>query len=651
MTSLPTYEGKKRQLVVAIDLGTTFSGVSYAILNPGEVSRIDTVKRYHGMEKDAQHYRIPSVLKYRVDGTVHSCGAVAESGETRMLLEYDDLMTAKWFKLHLRPHNLTSTEIELPALPAGKTAVQVFADFLRYLWQCTGEYIQQIGPQERQMWDSLRDDTVFVLSHPNGWEAAQQSMMRDAAVLAGLVSDSPAGHERIHFVTEGEAGLHYCLHKLAGCVKSGQGLMVVDAGGGTVDISSYLCKSTLPMCFEEICSPDCMVQGSTVVNMRAERFIRERFRNEHEVDEEAIQTAVESFDKEAKPLFSSSREGDSYINTGLRRLTKADLNVRRGNLLLTRDEMESFFRPSFEAIIGAIRRQFQSTKGGYVSNVFLIGGFSANDWLHENLKGSLETMGLDLYRPENDERASKAVADGAILYYLEHYVSHRIVKTTIGTPVNRQFNPLDLRHRARMQKASINRTGLTFEDGFSVLVEKGTRIKDNQEFSEQFCMTYHPAKELSTITDEIIEYTGDEKDPQWMEEEPGSFKRLCLVRADLSNVEGETRPGVIGDVHYKKFKIILRFGVEPTAQIGWVENGEEKRWAVWRRGMCSCADEFAGELHGSSSATRTIDFSHHSFSVGTESVSHTTMIVDVHAGGASHERHLAVHRSYRISSM
>ena len=48
-----------------------------------------------------------------------------------------------------------------------------------------------------------------------------------------------------------------------------------------------------------------------------------------------------------------------------------------------------------------------------------------------------------------------------------------------------------------------------------------TRVKDNEEFSEQFCMTYHPSKELTTITDEILEYTGDQRDPQWMKEEPG----------------------------------------------------------------------------------------------------------------------------------
>ena len=51
----------------------------------------------------------------------------------------------------------------------------------------------------------------FVLSHPNGWEGTQQSEMRRAAVLAGLVPDNESGHARLSFVTEGEASLHFTI--------------------------------------------------------------------------------------------------------------------------------------------------------------------------------------------------------------------------------------------------------------------------------------------------------------------------------------------------------------------------------------------------------------------------------------------------------
>lgn len=40
------HQGAGRSLVIALDIGTTFSGVSYAILEPGEVPKIHGVTRY-----------------------------------------------------------------------------------------------------------------------------------------------------------------------------------------------------------------------------------------------------------------------------------------------------------------------------------------------------------------------------------------------------------------------------------------------------------------------------------------------------------------------------------------------------------------------------------------------------------------------------
>lgn len=42
----PAYVGDKRALVLALDIGTTFSGVSYTLLDPGEVPQIKSVARY-----------------------------------------------------------------------------------------------------------------------------------------------------------------------------------------------------------------------------------------------------------------------------------------------------------------------------------------------------------------------------------------------------------------------------------------------------------------------------------------------------------------------------------------------------------------------------------------------------------------------------
>ena len=87
--------------------------------------------------------------------------------------------------------------------------MEVFADFLGYLLECASSYIQDTYANGPGLWDSVKPHIDFVLSHPNGWEGTQQSEMRRAAVLAGLVPDNASGHSRLSFVTEGEASLHF----------------------------------------------------------------------------------------------------------------------------------------------------------------------------------------------------------------------------------------------------------------------------------------------------------------------------------------------------------------------------------------------------------------------------------------------------------
>jgi hypothetical protein len=102
-------------------------------------------------------------------------------------------------------------DVEIPPLPFNKSVTDVFADFLRYLFNCTRDYIIETRANGSTLWPSLEGQIHFILSHPNGWEGSQQNLMRRAAVMAGLVPDTTEGHNRIEFVTEGEASLHYCI--------------------------------------------------------------------------------------------------------------------------------------------------------------------------------------------------------------------------------------------------------------------------------------------------------------------------------------------------------------------------------------------------------------------------------------------------------
>ena len=161
----------------------------------------------------------------------------------------------------------TSTE-----LPEGKTIVDVFADFMRYLFHSTKKLFKDLEPNGELRWNSISESIELVLTHPNGWGGPQQARMRNAAVKAGIVPDTLAG-SRVHFVTEGEASFCFCAAKAGENLKvrntvstqcrflthsqAGEQVLIIDAGGGTIDISTYKVLSSGPLRVEELYAPEC----------------------------------------------------------------------------------------------------------------------------------------------------------------------------------------------------------------------------------------------------------------------------------------------------------------------------------------------------------------------------------------------------------
>ena len=102
-------------------------------------------------------------------------------------------------------------------LPMGKTIVDIFSDFMRYLFDSTKSLFTSSDQNGEMRWNSVSHNIELVLTHPNEWGGPQQSQLRAAAVRANVIPDSPEGHARVHFVTEGEATFNFCAtHTQAG---------------------------------------------------------------------------------------------------------------------------------------------------------------------------------------------------------------------------------------------------------------------------------------------------------------------------------------------------------------------------------------------------------------------------------------------------
>ena len=99
---------------------------------------------------------------------------------------------------------------QITPIPTGKTIVDLFSDFIRYLFDSTIAHIKEVEPTGELLWENFGPTVELVLTHPNGWEGQQQEVMQKAVVQAEIFTTEEA-RSRLSFVTEGEASFNYCV--------------------------------------------------------------------------------------------------------------------------------------------------------------------------------------------------------------------------------------------------------------------------------------------------------------------------------------------------------------------------------------------------------------------------------------------------------
>lgn len=106
------YHGLHRKLVLAFDVGTTYSGISYSILDPGYVPQIKGVNRYvlayisskpcsshsrfPAQENVGGDSKIPSILWYDQQGRVRAVGAEALQASILEKAEDEGWVKLEW---------------------------------------------------------------------------------------------------------------------------------------------------------------------------------------------------------------------------------------------------------------------------------------------------------------------------------------------------------------------------------------------------------------------------------------------------------------------------------------------------------------------------------------------------------------------------
>ncbi|GKT54566.1 HSP70 family chaperone [Colletotrichum tofieldiae] len=261
-------------IVIGIDFGTTFSGVSWAF--SGQPNDIEVITRWEAeLNFASDTEKTPTAIRYRgAQGSV-SWGYGIPVEET------SDAM--RWFKLLLidetdLPENLrTSSQIATArkmVKAANKDPVDVISSYIRHLWNHSIECIGISAGNE--LVKLCRFHIVITL--PAIWPEYAKARMRRAAENAGLLEKRPAGGTTLAFISEPEAAALATMRDLTGRpnIKVGDHFVVCDAGGGTVDLISYEVLSLKPMVVREVIKGDGDLCGGVFLDEAFIDLIKEK---------------------------------------------------------------------------------------------------------------------------------------------------------------------------------------------------------------------------------------------------------------------------------------------------------------------------------------------------------------------------------------
>ncbi|KAG8922380.1 hypothetical protein FRC00_007507 [Tulasnella sp. 408] len=430
-------------------------------------------------------------------------------------------------------------------LPPGRDVVDVFGDFLKYMYDCVRTHIMTRQVDGNELWSSLSGTAQFILSHPNGWGSYQQGKMREAAIRGGLVPNTPEGRERIEFVTEGEASFHWCIEQaLTGTtlkvsivkMTEGEKIVVADLGGGTIDVSSFLVKTPRPLRLQEQMAPECALEGSIMVT---NRFVKSARREKYLF----LFLRADSNKNLVGKLQGTPYSNDGYIET-------------------LREEFDEDAKCLFRAV---------EEGGDDVYGVRIAG--RGDDFEDESGLCNIELGYLNVDR-------AKAVAHGGVAFYLDRNVTERTMRHTYGVTLRPSYNSSNTEHQARRDKLERDSiSGITFvKGGFFALVKKGQVVKVDSVYREhahsQACRT----PETVTWFQSIKRYSGTRDNISFVDMDPSAFEEIGWFRCEIPASAMTRRTGQHGTYYDVEFDIVITLGtVEIKAHVEWEQNGEKQR--------------------------------------------------------------------------
>ncbi|RIA91788.1 hypothetical protein C1645_766525 [Glomus cerebriforme] len=433
--------GDDIRVVVAIDFGTTYSGFAFAHKsNPDDVIVQDYWKRHEGW------FKTPTVIKYDDTYTnVISWGLTALAQKPRGRFFQPSSKPIELFKLHLLGDALEKK----PFLPDKLDYKDVIKDYLEKL----GDDIKK---RINIHWNNVdfNKQVIIVLTVPAEFDDNAIAIMSECAVNANLIKN--VNCRNLKFTTEPEAAAIHSMNSLKKehHLKSGDSFMVVDCGGGTVDLTTReLLDDDKLIEITERTGDNC---GSCFVDQEFINFLGGKI-GETAIDllktshYSTLQYIVQDFCTNAKILFTGQEEDfqsyylnlDEYepIKPYIDGKERKELEKDEWMIEAKFDDIKKMFDPVIERIFILIRGQLEQLKKREKKSsiMLLVGGFSESEYLQNRIRKEFSEELPNICVPTHPVTS---VMKGAVKFGLsEEIVKNRILKWTYGTCVVRKWQP------------------------------------------------------------------------------------------------------------------------------------------------------------------------------------------------------------------
>lgn len=417
---------QRQRIIVGVDYGTTFSGVSWAWSETTKIDDINVISTWPGNDGV---WKVATRIAYESENP----DAEIETEEWGFRVP-TDAKSYTWTKLLLDKNASTSKFDDeslldlygegLMNLPPNKTAQDVVEDFLRHLRKYLMQRLEkEVGSDILKLTPM---DCYFTM--PALWSDQAQIDTWKAAKAAGFASRDD---DTLSMIPEPQAAAIAAFKPKVGpqakdLVKPGENILVCDCGGGTVDIISYKITATEPVLdFEELCIGIGGKCGSTTIDRNFNKWMVKMFGDFYlsvnPIKRGAGSEFMESFNR-SKRSFQGTEKRIKKIAP-----IKMDVSLSKSydreelSVILTPEVMRGLFDPVIDSIIGLIDTQIQTAKAGnsQINRVVLVGGFAASDYLITKVKKWSSQNGIDPNHVINPTNSQAAIVRGAVLRGLE----------------------------------------------------------------------------------------------------------------------------------------------------------------------------------------------------------------------------------------